>query len=89
MATAGTTAAGRMVLTRREARMIAEELWKLMEKDREPKAEEEWLTLDEAARYVRRSKWTLYHKIDRLPHEKRDGRLMFTKAGLSAWGRRE
>lgn len=89
MAKAGTMVTERVGMTRREARMIAEELWKLMEKDKEPKAEEEWMTLDEAARYVRRSKWTLYHKIDRLPHEKRDGRLMFTKSGLSAWLRRE
>lgn len=87
MATAG-TAMGRM-LTRREARMIAEEVWKLMASAQGPKAEEEWLTVDEAASYMKCSKWTIYHRMEQLPHTKRNGRVMFTKAGLSGWLRRD
>lgn len=84
--TAGTAA--RLGLTRREARMIAEELWKLMERER-PKPVEEWLTVDEAADYLKCSKWKIYHDRERIPHEKRDGRLMFTREGLSRWIKRE
>lgn len=88
-AAAGTTGtAARLGLTRREARMIAEELWKLMERER-PKPAEEWLTVDEAAGYLKCSKWKIYHDRERIPHEKRDGRLMFTREGLSRWVRRE
>ena len=90
-AAAGTAARGtaaRLGLTRREARMIAEELWKLMERER-PKPVEEWLTVDEAAGYLKCSKWKIYHDRERIPHEKRDGRLMFTREGLSRWIKRE
>ena len=76
------TATDRRLLTRREARMIAEELFKLME-DARPQAEEEWLDVDEAAEYMRCSKWKIYHDRAVLPHVKNGGKLLFSKAGLS------
>lgn len=83
----GAACAVRTGMTRREARMIAEELWKLMQRER-PQAEEEWLTVKEAAAYMKCSTWTVYHNIEVLPHTKTGGRLMFTKAGLSEWMKR-
>lgn len=78
----GAATAGRKLLTRREARMIAEELWALMERDM-PRAEEEWLTVEEAADYLKCSKWKIYHDRAVLPHVKNGGKLLFSKDGLS------
>lgn len=70
-------------MTRYEARMIAEELHKLMRQDEQPT--EEWLTIDEASAYLKCSKSRIYNNIERVPHAK-DGRsLKFPKAELSRW----
>lgn len=63
--------------------MIAEELHKLMQQDARPA--EEWLTVGEAAAYMKCSRSRIYNNIERVPHAK-DGRsLKFPKGELSRW----
>lgn len=84
-------------ITRTEARLIAEELYKLAHRDinkillqaKEDVAEasakpEELYNLDEAAKYLKRSRPWLYRNKDRIPHtqECRKGRIFFYRSQL-------
>ncbi len=44
-----------------------------------------WLTLEEAANYVRMSKDTLYKRTAEIPHTKQAGRIRFKRSDLDAW----
>jgi hypothetical protein len=75
------------MLTRREARMIAEELYVLMNKDKESAEDKRVIGAVEAARMIGWSLRTLYNRISDIPHEggvvegKRK-RLRFTVGGI-------
>lgn len=73
-------------MTRREARMIAEELFRLQQADKEKKEiPEELLTMREAAAYTKRS-YSYFQKNGlRIPRTKVGGRYYFTKESLVAW----
>lgn len=75
-------------ITRYEARMIAEELYKLMQRDTKPQAAEELLRVPEAAAYLKISPNTLYKKLEAIPHTKIGKTLYFTKQGLSDYAQR-
>lgn len=45
----------------------------------------EFLDVDEAARYMRIKKATLYGKIDEIPHRKQGKRLVFSKRELAKY----
>lgn len=45
----------------------------------------EFLDVDEAARYMRMKKNTLYQKIDEIPHRKQGKRLVFSKRELAQY----
>lgn len=70
-------------MTRYEARMIAEELHKLMKADEQQVME--WLTIEEAATYLKCSKSRIYNNIALVPHTKDGRRLKFPKSELSRW----
>lgn len=75
-------------LTRAEARMIAEEVVRLMREQNAPKAPpEEYLTAREAAEYLNVSVWYVYHNIDAIPHTTLPGgkRKMFLKSRLAQY----
>lgn len=74
-------------ITRYEARLIAEELYKLMQRDTKPQAEE-LLRVPEAAAYLRISTSTLYKKLETIPHTKVGKTIYFTKQGLSDYAQR-
>ncbi len=44
-----------------------------------------WLTLEEAAEYVRMSKDTIYKRTAEIPHTKQAGRIRFRRRDLDAW----
>lgn len=71
-------------MTRYEARMIAEELHKLMKQDEQQEAVE-WLTIDEASAYLKCSKSRIYNNIAVVPHTKDGHSLKFPKGELSRW----
>lgn len=56
-----------MQLTRRDARMIAEELYRLMS-PQQPKSSGRMLSTREAARFLGYSLSTIYHNLERIPH---------------------
>lgn len=76
-------------LTRAEARMIAEEVVRLMrEQTAAPKPPpEDYLTAREAAEYLNVSVWYVYHNIDAIPHTTLPGgrRKMFLKSRLQQY----
>lgn len=59
-----------MPLTRKDARMIAEELFALMEKEKA--VPERYLNAKEAAELLGMPLGTLYHKVDGIPHKSRE-----------------
>ena len=69
-----------MPITRKEARMIAEELFALLKK--EQAVPERYLSAKEAAELLGMPLGTLYHKVDGIPHTKVGKRLRFTESGL-------
>ena len=77
------------IMNRTEARIIAEELYKLMRKDVKRLVEEtiiecsdEWIGVGEAANILGCSVGTLYNNIDSVPHTKNGRLLRFRKASL-------
>lgn len=68
-------------LTRYDARLIAEELHKLMKAEAQPL--DELLTASEAAAYLGMSKSFVDHNKERIPHVKVGRAIRYTKAGLS------
>ena len=76
-------------MTRTEARMVAEELYKLIHKDvknivsQTVKEEtEEGIGAKEAAKVLGWSVGTLYNRIEEIPHTKLNNRLRFKKSAL-------
>lgn len=69
-----------MPLTRKDARMIAEELFSLMKKEKA--VPERYLNAKEAAELLGMPLGTLYHKVDGIPHTKVGKRLRFTESAL-------
>ena len=69
-----------MPLTRNDARMIAEELFALMK--REKAVPERYLNAKEAAELLGMPLGTLYHKVWSIPHTKVGKRLRFTESTL-------
>lgn len=74
-------------LTRYEARLIAEELHKLMKEDEEHAPMGELLTDVEAAAYLNMSKSFVNHNKERIPHVKIGRSVRYTKAGLSEFAK--
>lgn len=83
-------------MTRKDARMIAEELYKLMSGDvkdittraLENTAEEQWMSTRQAAEYLGLSQAYIKKHVDDIPHVK-VGRLnKFTRRSLDAWAKR-
>lgn len=70
-------------ITRAEARLIAEELHKLMKQDAQPEPPEELMTMREAAAYTRRSYSFFQHEGGKIPRVKNGGRYYYTKASLA------
>lgn len=82
--------------TRKEAKMIAEELYKLLRRDVQNAAgealenctDEDWLSTSQAAEYLGLSAVYVKKHIAEIPHVK-VGRLnRFTKRSLDAWAKR-
>lgn len=75
-------------MNRAEARMVAEELYKLIHKDvkvitQTMKEEtEEWISTKEAARLLGWSVGTLYNRIEDVPHTCLNNRLRFKRSSL-------
>lgn len=76
-------------MTRTEARILAEELYKLMRKDVKRIVEEtviecsdEWVGVGEAANILGCSVGTLYNNISNIPHTKNGRLLRFKKSAL-------
>lgn len=76
-------------MTRTEARMVAEELYKLIHKDvktiisKTVKEEtEEWIGTKEAANILGWSIGTLHNRINEVPHTKLNNKLRFKKSTL-------
>ena len=69
-----------MPLTRKDARMIAEELFALMQKEKA--VPERYLNAKEAAELLGMPLGTLYHKVGGIPHTKVGKRLRFTESSL-------
>lgn len=76
-------------MTRTEARILAEELYKLMRKDVKRIVEEtviecsdEWVGVGEAANILGCSVGTLYNNISKIPHTKNGRLLRFKKSEL-------
>lgn len=74
----------RRTITRLEARMIADEVWKIMRREM-PEPPEQYLTAGQAAEYINRSKYYIYHNIKRIPHIRHQGRYLFTRRSLAEW----
>jgi excisionase family DNA binding protein len=76
-------------MTRTEARILAEELYKLMRKDVKMfveatvvKCSDEWVGVGEAAEILGCSTGTLYNNISNIPHTKNGRLLRFKKSAL-------
>lgn len=76
-------------MTRSEAKMVAEELYKLIHKDvkiiisQTVKEEtEEWIGTKEAAKILGWSVGTLHNRVNEVPHTKLNNRLRFKKSTL-------
>lgn len=79
-------------MTRREAAMIAEELFKLLRKDLRNavfeatvQANDRLLTVKEVAEILGWSTGTVYNKIKELPHTKAGKRLIFSEKAIHEW----
>lgn len=72
-----------MSMTRRDARMIAEELYRLMRDGKT--VPERYLGAKEAAAMLGMPIGTLYHKLPEIPHTKVGRRLRFTESSLRAY----
>lgn len=68
-------------MTRNDARMIAEELHKLMLKDNR---DEQFMTITEASDYIKHSVAYIRKHKD-IPRCKVGGRILFTKKNLTDW----
>lgn len=72
------------MLTRREARLIAEELHKIMQQQMVP---EELLTTKDAAKYLNISASTLYHNKS-IPYTKQGKKKLYTRSALYEYATR-
>ena len=75
-------------MTRREAKMIAEELFKLLEKagmNAKMLTPERYMTSKEAAQMLGISRNALYQQIDRIPHVKQGRKNIFKESSLRAY----
>jgi hypothetical protein len=77
-------------MTRSEAKMIAEELHKIIRKDVKKTLSEivaieaeEYLDTKQAAAFLGWKVQTLYNRIEDIPHSKNGKKLIFTKSSLS------
>ena len=66
-------------MTRRDAQMIAEELYKLMQKD-----DVEYMNFKQASEYIKHSVSYLKQRKE-IPRCKVGGRILFTKQQLTNW----
>ncbi len=76
------------MMTRREARMVAEELYSLMQRDKATQEDKQYISAREAAKRIGWSLRTLYNHIDDIPHEGglvngQRKRLKFTVGGIN------
>lgn len=67
------------------ARLVAEELHKLQQRDTPP---EQYLTPEQAAQYLHCSLSLIYHEKSRIPHVTVGRKLLFTREGLTLWAQR-
>lgn len=72
------------MLTRRECRMIAEELHRLQQEDVKKEAPEKFMTMREAAAYTRRS-YSYFQKNKKIPRSKLGGRYYYTQTALAKY----
>lgn len=72
-------------MTRREARMIAEEVIKLMKQEQMVEEQDEYLTTAEAAALLNLSVSYVRHNIEKYPQVKRGGRRYFSKRRLTEY----
>lgn len=70
-------------MKRSEARMIAEELYRLMKEDGQ--IHEEWLSRKEAADYLGKSLSWMNHHGESIPRTKIGGSYRYSKSGLNAY----
>lgn len=67
-------------MTRQEAHIIAEEFFKLCEKNKV--FPDRYMNVNEAAEFLRLQPSTLYKKLDEVPHTKTGGTLRFSERAL-------
>ena len=67
-------------MTRTEARMVAEELYKLIHKDVKNIVSQ--TVKEETEEWIGASVGTLYNRIEEIPHTKLNNRLRFKKSAL-------
>lgn len=74
-------------MTRTDARLIAEELFKLFRKNGldNQRPLEKYIGMEEAAELLGMSKHTLYKKVQQIPHVKKGRRLVFKESTLKAY----
>uniref|UniRef100_UPI003FF0C21D hypothetical protein n=1 Tax=Prevotella sp. TaxID=59823 RepID=UPI003FF0C21D len=86
----GTSTAARQPLTRREARMIAEEVVKLLEAKGTRNPPEEYIDAKQAAEFLGCSVSYIYHNMDKIPYTSVGGgrRKMFLKSKLAQYANR-
>ncbi len=70
-------------MTRNDARMIAEELFKLMQSNKV--LNERYMSAPEAAELLGLPLQTLYNKINEIPHTKVGRRLRFAESALKKY----
>ena len=75
-------------MTRSEAKMIAEEVYKLLVKEGlnpSMMSPERYMGVKEAAEYLCMPVKTLYNKVTEIPHVKKGKRLIFSESSLRAY----
>lgn len=69
------------MLTKREIRMIATEIIKILHDER--LCEDTFLTVKEAAEFIGFSTSYIYHNLDKIPHIRKDNNIRFSKRVLT------
>lgn len=84
------TATARQPLTRREARMIAEEVVRLLDLKTAQNPPEEYIDAKQAAEFLGCSVSYIYHNMDKIPYTSVGGgrRKMFLKSKLAQYANR-
>lgn len=73
-------------MTRTDAKMIAEELFKLFKKNSlAQRPMEKYIGITEAAELLGMPKNTLYKKVQQIPHVKRGRQLLFKESSLKMY----